>query len=123
MPDGSPLPPTSVRRQALLPAGLAPLYLSREEAAAYVGVSVDTFIAEVREGWWPEPVRRGGREGRITWYRPGLELAAQTRHRPAKAVDESEQEAVTAAEAEAIKRLQNAKTRQQRRERHPAKGR
>ena len=61
MPDGSPLPPTSVRRQALLPAGLAPLYLSREEAAAYVGVSVDTFIAEVREGWWPEPVRRGGR--------------------------------------------------------------
>jgi hypothetical protein len=59
-----------------------PLYLSRDEAARYVGVSPTLFDDEVAAGLWPQPVRRGSgtqRAGRVTWYRPDLEAAARRR--------------------------------------------
>jgi hypothetical protein len=42
-------------------------FLTRQQAAAYVGVSVRTFDAEVTAGIWPAPMRRGGRGGALTW--------------------------------------------------------
>ena len=63
-------------QRAVLPAGLVPRYLSREEAAAYVGVSPNVFESEVRQGYWPPARRRGAREGRLTWDRILLDLAA-----------------------------------------------
>lgn len=66
-----------------LPAGLVPRYLSREEAAAYVGVSTTTFDPEVRDGWWPPARRRGGRLGRLTWDRVMLDAAADRAARAA----------------------------------------
>ncbi len=46
-----------------------PRYLSRELAAAYVGVSVSAFDQEVTAGWWPPPRRRGAKASRATWDR------------------------------------------------------
>ncbi len=63
-------------QRAVLPPGLVPRYLSREEAAGYVGVSPNVFEAEVRQGYWPPARRRGAREGRLTWDRVLLDLAA-----------------------------------------------
>lgn len=53
-----------------------PLYLGREEAARYVGVSPDVFQAEVAAGLWPQPKLRGAKGGRLTWHRPSLDAAA-----------------------------------------------
>jgi len=53
-----------------------PRYLSREDAAAYVGVSPGVFDEEVKQGLWPPPLRRGERAGRLTWDRVGLDHAA-----------------------------------------------
>ena len=50
--------------------------LSREEAARYVGVSVDAFDVEVAAGLWPGPRRRGGKGGRLTWDRALLDAPA-----------------------------------------------
>jgi hypothetical protein len=83
MPDGSIQPERrsrSARRADLLPPGLVPLYLSCEQAAAYLGVSPATFTAEVAQGWWPGPIRRGARDGAATWYRPALERRAEAMH-------------------------------------------
>lgn len=49
------------------------------QAAAYLGVSVATFDAEVKAGYWPGPDRRGVKGGRLTWDRAMLD-AAQDRH-------------------------------------------
>lgn len=38
-----------------------PRGLSEQKAADYVGVSVNTFRAEVKAGLWPRPIRRGRR--------------------------------------------------------------
>jgi hypothetical protein len=57
------------RRDRSLPPGLAPRYLSREQAAAYVSVSASVFDAEVRSGQWPLGRRRGAKDGRLTWDR------------------------------------------------------
>lgn len=46
-----------------------PRGLSAEQAAAYVGVSVNTFLEEVKAGRWPEPQRRGRNGGRKIWDR------------------------------------------------------
>jgi excisionase family DNA binding protein len=51
-----------------------PLLLSDEQAAAYLGVSRETFRKAVDTGDFPRPVRSLGR--RILWYRPGLDRAA-----------------------------------------------
>lgn len=56
-----------------------PLYLSRDEAARYVGVSPNVFDDEVTAGAWPAASRRGIKGGRVTWYRPALDAAAQAR--------------------------------------------
>ena len=40
-------------RERLARAGLAPRGLSLEEASAYVGLSPNTFLAEVEEGTFP----------------------------------------------------------------------
>ena len=53
-----------------------PRYLSREEAARYVGVSADVFELEVSAGLWPQPRRRGGKGGRLTWDRALLDATA-----------------------------------------------
>lgn len=66
----------SDRRDSALPPGLAPRYLSREQAAAYVGVPPYTFDAEVRQGWWPAPRLRGEKERLATWDRKALDAAA-----------------------------------------------
>lgn len=46
-----------------------PRFLTREEAARYVGVSASTFDEEVSAGSWPQPQRRGAKGGRVTWDR------------------------------------------------------
>lgn len=56
-----------------------PLYLSREEAARYVGVSPTLFDSEVAAGMWPAPVKRGEKGGRVTWYRPAIDRHAAGR--------------------------------------------
>jgi len=50
--------------------------LGRPEAAAYLGVSIDTFDYEVRSGMWPSACRRGRAGGRLTWDRLILDRAA-----------------------------------------------
>lgn len=50
-----------------------PRHLSRDMAAAYVGVSVDTFDDEVRKGIWPKGRPRGPKGGRLTWDREVLD--------------------------------------------------
>ena len=62
--------------QRIRELGTWPLELSREQAAAYVGVSTELFDREVRAGIWPKGWRRG-RGGRITWNRLQLEHARQ----------------------------------------------
>ena len=57
-----------------------PLYLSREEASRYLGVSPNTFDIEVKAGFWPQPERRGLKEGRVTWYRLAIDRAAEARN-------------------------------------------
>ena len=57
-----------------------PRYLSRDDAARYVGVSATTFDYEVDQGWWP-PARRRGRGGtRLTWDRVLLDRFADQEH-------------------------------------------
>jgi len=54
-----------------------PRYLSREEAARYVGVSTAVFETEVARGIWPSAMRRGSRGGGpLTWDRIALDKAA-----------------------------------------------
>ena len=53
-----------------------PRFLSVQEAARYLGVSVDVFSDEVAAGIWPEGFRRGSRGGRVTWDRLLLDGAA-----------------------------------------------
>jgi hypothetical protein len=73
-----------------------PRYLSRDEAARYLGVSVDVFDDEVRAGRWPRGTGRGARGGRLTWDRQTLDSAADswTGREPA---GQSSQDAATAA--------------------------
>lgn len=51
-------------------------FLTRRQAAIYVGVSVSTFDHEVRIGLWPHGRRRGAKGGRLTWDRALLDAAA-----------------------------------------------
>lgn len=66
----------SDRRALLTDLPFWPLFLGREEAARYVGVSADVFDDEVTAGLWPAPKRRGTKGGRLTWHRPSLDAAA-----------------------------------------------
>lgn len=51
-------------------------FLTRQQAAEYVGVSATVFDTEVRAGTWPLPMRRGGMGGALTWDRSLLDRAA-----------------------------------------------
>ena len=66
----------TARRPSLTDLPFWPRYLSREQAAAYVGVSPDTFENEVARGYWPAARRRGDKGGRLTWDRCALDAAA-----------------------------------------------
>ena len=48
--------------RARIPFGAWPRGLSEDQAAAYVGVSHNKFVAEVEAGLWPKAERRGGRK-------------------------------------------------------------
>jgi hypothetical protein len=99
MPDA---PTRGAGRRAALPPGMAPRYLSREEAAAYLGVGADTFDAEVAKGWWP-PARRRGEQGvRLTWDRHALDAAADQASGLARAPESVREEQRTLAEAAAL---------------------
>jgi hypothetical protein len=52
---------------------LLPRFLSREDAARYLGVCVDSFDAEVRAGMWPAGVARGAKGGRLMWDKAALD--------------------------------------------------
>ena len=54
-----------------------PRGLSAEQAAVYVGVSRNKFIAEVEEGLWPDGERRGGRR---IWDRERIDEAWDRQH-------------------------------------------
>lgn len=62
MSDGLPLPTAR--------------FLSQEQAAAYVGVSVTTFVAEIKAGIWPPAFKRGAKTTGLTWDRMLLDRAA-----------------------------------------------
>ncbi|MFZ2869361.1 helix-turn-helix transcriptional regulator [Zavarzinia sp.] len=53
-----------------------PRMLSRDQAAAYLGVSVGTFTREVAAGQWPQPLDRGRRK---TWDRFALDRTLDER--------------------------------------------
>ena len=45
----------------------SPRFLSRQQAATYLGVSLTTFDAEMKSGMSPTPLRRGGKATALTW--------------------------------------------------------
>jgi len=51
--------------------------LSREEAAAFVGVSATVFDEEVAAGMWPQPIRRGRKGTKPTWSVAALDARAK----------------------------------------------
>lgn len=56
-----------------------PRCLSKEQAAAYVGVSPNVFTAEVKLGRWPQAEKRGTKGGRLTWDRHALDACLDRR--------------------------------------------
>lgn len=50
-----------------------PRGLSAAQAAAYVGLSVPAFMAEVDQGKWPPPRHAGAGGGRLIWDRKALD--------------------------------------------------
>jgi predicted DNA-binding transcriptional regulator AlpA len=105
--------------RCLAPAApIEPRYLSRREAAAYLGVSPTTFDEEVSAGLWPPPRRRGAKGTSITWDRRLLDAFAdrdsygQVPLAQAPAVPQvtalPEQVILGTAEAAAMRGLQNA---------------
>jgi predicted DNA-binding transcriptional regulator AlpA len=115
--------------RAALPLGLTPRFLSREQAAAYVGVGATVFDAEVAAGVWPQAMRRGARDGRLTWDRhlidawadraSGLHQLASAPSPPVPA-DQPPIDALDAAERKALERSRYAPPPQHRHKaRHP----
>lgn len=64
--------PKQAARANVLPPGAIPLGLSREQAAAYIGVGVTTFDRMIRDGLMPRPIRI---YGRTVWHLRKLEAA------------------------------------------------
>jgi hypothetical protein len=56
-----------------------PRCLSRDQAAAYVGVSPNIFDMEVATGQWPVGDARGAKGGRLTWDRFALDRRLDAR--------------------------------------------
>ena len=128
MPDGAASSPFPASWSAPLPTGLAPRFLSVGQAAAYVGVSADTFLGEVALGWWPAALRRGAQGRRLTWDRLALDAAAD-RHSglaaPPPAHDPSPNSEVArrTAEAAAMEGAQNVPPCHHRHQRRPPQAR
>lgn len=110
-----------------------PLMLSMQQAAEYVGVSVDVFTDEVAAGLWPPAIRRGAKGGRLTWYRPALEaaaaaLAASATHGrpepkpppPDAPVPDEAPLGLSAEHLSIVERLKSAKTQDRPQRRHKA---
>jgi predicted DNA-binding transcriptional regulator AlpA len=64
--------------QATLPPGVSPRLFSREEAAAYCGLSPNSFDAEVKAGTFPPPMALK-RVERLLWDRKALDLALDSK--------------------------------------------
>lgn len=79
---------------------LPPRFLRADQAAAYLGVSADTFKAEVAAGMWPQPIRRGSRT--LTWDRQALDKAADALMLSGKADAPSPHDPMRALEAKAM---------------------
>jgi predicted DNA-binding transcriptional regulator AlpA len=62
----------AARRLLVLPHSLPPRGLSREQAAAYVGVSPTLFDRGVKDGILPKPFRL---YGRVLWCRMAIDSA------------------------------------------------
>jgi hypothetical protein len=128
MPDGAASSPSPIGWSAAQPAGLAPRFLSVGQAAAYLGVSADTFLEEVALGWWPAALRRGAKGRRVTWDRLALDAAADRRSGLA-APPETDPLGTTdtgcraVAEAAAMQGVQNVPPRQLRHQRRPPQAR
>jgi hypothetical protein len=63
---------STARRAVSLPPNLAPIGLSKEEAAAYVGMGVTLFDQLVKDGRMPSAKMV---ESRLIWYRPQIDAA------------------------------------------------
>ena len=63
--------------RARIPLGAWPRGLNCEQAAAYAGVSPNTFLTEVKKGLWPEPEARGRRR---IWDRSRIDEAWDRRY-------------------------------------------
>ena len=78
-------------------------FLTREQAASYLGVSARTFDAEVATGLWPSAMRRGGQKRALTWDRRLLDRAADLlagladTAAPDRAIDAAEARALEAS--------------------------
>jgi len=59
-------------RPSILPIGLLPRGLRREEAAEYIGVGTSKFDEMVADGRMPKPKRI---DGRVVWDRHQVDLA------------------------------------------------
>ncbi|WP_230410514.1 MULTISPECIES: helix-turn-helix transcriptional regulator [Roseomonadaceae] len=99
---------------------MEPRYLSREEAAAYLGVSLDTFLGEVARGEWPPPRLRGAEGQRLTWDRRALDAAADQASGLCPSPPEVAAAMRAGAEAAAIAGAQNAQAGKQRAQRRQA---
>lgn len=71
-----------------------PRGLSAAQAAAYVGLSVPAFMAEVDHGKWPAPRRGGAGGGRLIWDRNLLDEYYDRLSRLTMKVEVSEEEAL-----------------------------
>lgn len=63
---------TKANRQNILPISLPPIGLSREMAAAFIGVSPSKFDEMVKDGRMPKPKRI---DSRRVWSRIAIEKA------------------------------------------------
>lgn len=69
---------TARRSEIALPVGMTPRLLSREQAAAYVGLSPGAFDSEVDAGTYPRPFPLR-RTKRLLWDRIELDRALDSR--------------------------------------------
>lgn len=69
---------TTRRADIVLPAGLTPRLLSREQAAAYVGLSANAFDGEVAAGTFPKPFPLRDTK-RLLWDREELDRTLDAR--------------------------------------------
>ena len=57
------------------PPSLPPEGIGRAEAAAFCGLSLNSFDVAVKDGRLPQPIRFGKKNGRFIWTVTGLRYA------------------------------------------------